>query len=56
MVAHRTSPRVLVVSQVDTTVVPRVSFGVEAACRLDRDERRLGDVGRALEEAARGRV
>lgn len=43
-------PGGIVVGQVDAAVVPRVPVGVEAPGRLDRDERRLGHVARALKE------
>ena len=43
----------VVVRQVNTTVVPWVAVCIEASCRFDGDQRRLGDVaGAVLEERA----
>jgi len=40
----------IVIRQVDATVVPWVTVSVEASGRLDRDQRRLGHVARAILE------
>lgn len=50
------SPWVIIVREVDSAIVPRVSVSVEAASRLNRDEGRLGDVARTLEKVVAGRV
>src|SRR4051812_14172684 len=43
-------PRRIILWKVDPTIVPGVSISVKASGRFYRDERRLGDVGRALEK------
>lgn len=45
---------VILFREVHAAVVPRVAVGVEAPGGLDGDERRLGDIARALEEVAVG--
>ena len=41
---------VVVIWKVDAAVVPGVAIGIETASRLDRDQRRLGNVGRSFKE------
>ena len=43
-------PGAVLFREIHPTVVPRVAVGIEAARRLYRDERRLGDIARPFEE------
>lgn len=46
----------VIVSQVDTTVVPWVAVSVEASCGLDGNEGGFGDVAGAVLEERPGRL